>query len=149
MVIQSNIQESELGQNISLPEQVQDRLMDLKDKIEALSETSEKNRLNTMAANMSAATLAMAMDLLDGDPDKEEAFAAINDMINNVFELRGLDNTVHVPNFTEGTVKPSKIKRDARKRRFQLIMPGGGVDAAFTRLFNIYKKLDDRLNGKV
>ncbi|MDP4008777.1 MAG: hypothetical protein Q8P68_06335 [Candidatus Peregrinibacteria bacterium] len=149
MGIQSNIRGSELEQNISLPDQVQDRLRGLKDKIDALSETSEKNKLNTMAANMSAATLTMVMDLADGDPDKEEAFAAINDMINNTFELRELDNIVHAPNFTEGTVKPSKIKRDARKRRFELIMPGGGVDIAFTRLFNIYKKLDDRLNGKV
>lgn len=45
-------------------------------------------------------------------------------------------------------VKPSKFKREARKKRFKLIMPGGDVDTAFTRLFAIYKKLDDRLNGE-
>jgi|GEM_PF-4670498 len=45
-------------------------------------------------------------------------------------------------------VKPSKIKREARKQRFKLIMPGGKVDNAFTRLFAAYKKLDDRLNGQ-
>lgn len=45
---------------------------------------------------------------------------------------------------TQSQVKPSKIKRDARKKRFELIMPGGRVDTAFTRLFNVYKKLDDK-----
>lgn len=45
-------------------------------------------------------------------------------------------------------IKPSKIKREARKKRFKLIMPGGRVDAAFTRLFSVYKKLDDRLYGE-
>lgn len=50
---------------------------------------------------------------------------------------------------TQAQVKPSKIKRDARKKRFELIMPGGRVDTAFTRLFNVYKKLDDRLNGRM
>jgi len=45
---------------------------------------------------------------------------------------------------TDSTIKPSKIKRDARKKRFELIMPGGRVDMAFTRLFNIYKKLDNK-----
>lgn len=44
-------------------------------------------------------------------------------------------------------IKPSQIKRDARKKRFELIMPGGRVDAAFTRLFHIYKKLDDKRTG--
>lgn len=41
---------------------------------------------------------------------------------------------------------PGKQKREARKARFKMIMPGGSVDNAFTQLFATYKALDERLN---
>ena len=98
MVIQPNIQGPESRHNISVTVKVQDKLKNLKDKLDALSEMPEQGKLYKMAANMSAKTLEMATSLPDGDSDKEEAMDAVSAMVDATFELRELDNTVHAPN---------------------------------------------------
>lgn len=76
-------------------EQVASKLADLKEKIDALAQMPEKGKLYKMAANMSARVLEIASDLNENDPDKEEALAAVSEMIDAVFELRGQDNIIH------------------------------------------------------
>ncbi|MBT6068498.1 hypothetical protein HOG48_01960 [Candidatus Peregrinibacteria bacterium] len=117
-----------------------------REKIDALAEIADRRHYQ-MGSRMSSRVYELALNLPEGDPDKEEAFAAIHEMLEALLHLKEQDNTIQQKVEGEKGIKPSKIKREARKERFKMIMPGGRVDAAFTRLFAIYKKNDDKLNG--
>jgi|GEM_PF-6091712 len=95
-------------EELKSPNVIQNNLNNLKEKIDALAEMPGK-KVYEMAAKMSSKVWEMANQLPEGDPDREEALAAIAEMVDATFELKEADQVVNAPNDELITDVPEKL----------------------------------------
>ena len=120
-----------------------DQIASLKEELETVRQMSEQKVLYKRTMRLMDSVLARAEEARDAGNATLEQEAA--DVVLSAFDIylkhRELGRVISDHNTA------SKEKREARKGRFKMIMPGGEYDEALKSLFAVSRKLDEAEKG--